>query len=162
MYRVSQDRGRGGAGCRADVLRRSEPMNAHTHRVAGQRLPRLDGMGKVTGKHVYAADFTLPGMLFGKVLRSHREHALIRKLDISRAAEIPGVRGIITSADIPAVRFGQAVRDTSVFALDRVLFVGHPIAAGAPPPLEIGEQAIAAIHRGFHDFPTLFYPEEGL
>ena len=63
-------------------------MNTHSRRVAGQRLPRLDGIGKVTGKHVYAADFTLPGMLFGKVLRSRRAHALIRKLDTSRAAAI--------------------------------------------------------------------------
>ena len=137
-------------------------MNAHTRRVAGQRLPRLDGIGKVTGKHVYAADFTLPGMLFGKVLRSHRPHALIRKLDVSRAAAIPGVRGIITAADIPAVRFGQAVRDTSVFALDRVLFAGHPIAAVAATSLEIAEQAIAAIDVEFEDLPTLFDPEAAL
>ena len=137
-------------------------MNAHTHRVAGQRLPRLDGIGKVTGKHVYAADFTLPGMLFGKVLRSHRPHALIRKLDVSRAAAIPGVRGIITAADIPAVRFGQAVRDTSVFALDRVLFAGHPVAAVAATSLEIAEQAIAAINVEFEDLPTLFDPEAAL
>ena len=137
-------------------------MKAHTCRVVGQRLPRLDGIGKVTGKHVYAADFTLPGMLFGKVLRSHRPHALIRKLDISRAAAIPGVRGIITAADIPAVRFGQAVRDTSVFALDRVLFAGHPIAAVAATSLEIAEQAIAAIDVEFEDLPTLFDPEAAL
>jgi CO/xanthine dehydrogenase Mo-binding subunit len=137
-------------------------MNAHTRRVAGRRLPRLDGIGKVTGKHVYAADFTLPGMLFGKVLRSHRPHALIRKLDVSRAAAIPGVRGIITAADIPAVRFGQAVRDTSVFALDRVLFAGHPIAAVAATSLEIAEQAIAAIDVEFEDLPTLFDPEAAL
>ena len=137
-------------------------MNTHTRRVVGQRLPRLDGIGKVTGKHVYAADFTLPGMLFGKVLRSHRAHALIRKLDISRAAAIPGVRGIIASADIPAVRFGQAVCDTSVFALDRVLFAGHPIAAVAATSLEIAEQAIAAIDVEFEDLPTLFDPEAAL
>jgi CO/xanthine dehydrogenase Mo-binding subunit len=137
-------------------------MNTHTRRVAGHRLPRLDGIGKVTGKHVYAADFTLPGMLFGKVLRSHRAHALIRKLDVSRAAAIPGVRGIITSADIPAVRFGQAVRDTSVFALDRVLFAGHPIAAVAATSLEIAEQAIAAIAVEFEDLPALFDPEAAL
>lgn len=137
-------------------------MNAPTHRVAGQRLPRLDGIGKVTGKHVYAADFTLPGMLFGKVLRSHRPHALIRKLDVSRAAAMPGVRGIITAADIPAVRFGQAVRDTSVFALDRVLFAGHPVAAVAATSLEIAEQAIAAINVEFEDLPTLFDPEAAL
>jgi CO/xanthine dehydrogenase Mo-binding subunit len=137
-------------------------MNAQIRRVAGQRLPRLDGIGKVTGKHVYAADFTLPGMLVGKVLRSHRPHALIRKLDVSRAAAIPGVRGIITAADIPAVRFGQAVRDTSVFALDRVLFAGHPIAAVAATSLEIAEQAIAAIDVEFEDLPTLFDPEAAL
>jgi CO/xanthine dehydrogenase Mo-binding subunit len=137
-------------------------MNTHPRRVVGQRLPRLDGIGKVTGKHVYAADFTLPGMLFGKVLRSHRAHALIRKLDISRAAAIPGVRGIIASADIPAVRFGQAVCDTSVFALDRVLFAGHPIAAVAATSLEIAEQAIAAIDVEFEDLPTLFDPEAAL
>ena len=137
-------------------------MNTHTRRVAGHRLPRLDGIGKVTGKHVYAADFTLPGVLFGKVLRSHRAHALMRKLDVSRAAAIPGVRGIITSADIPAVRFGQAVRDTSVFALDRVLFAGHPIAAVAASSLEIAEQAIAAIAVEFEDLPALFDPEAAL
>jgi CO/xanthine dehydrogenase Mo-binding subunit len=137
-------------------------MNARAHRVAGQRLPRLDGVGKVTGKHVYAADFTLPGMLFGKVLRSRRPHALIRKLDVSRAAAIPGLRGIITAADIPAVRFGQAVRDTSVFALDRVLFAGHPIAAVAATSLEIAEQAIAAIDVEFEDLPALFDPEAAL
>ena len=45
-------------------------MSARNFRVAGQRLPRMDGIGKVTGKHVYAADFTLAGMLFGKILRS--------------------------------------------------------------------------------------------
>jgi CO/xanthine dehydrogenase Mo-binding subunit len=137
-------------------------MNAPTRRVAGQRLPRLDGIGKVTGKHVYAADFTLPGMLFGKVLRSQRPHALIRKLDVSRAAAMPGVRGIITAADIPAVRFGQAVRDTSVFALDRVLFAGHPVAAVAAISLEVAEQAIAAIDVEFDDLPTLFDPEAAL
>src|SRR5438874_9425065 len=106
-------------------------MNAQTHRVAGHRLPRLDGVGKVTGKHVYAADFKLPGMLYGKILRSARAHALIKKIDTSRAAAIAGVRGIITAADIPQIRYGTAVRDTTVFATDRVLFMGHAIAAVA-------------------------------
>ena len=137
-------------------------MNAHPHRVAGRRLPRLDGIGKVTGKHVYAADFALPGMLYGKVLRSRRPHALIRKLDTSRVAAMPGVRGIITAADIPAVRFGQAVRDTTVFALDRVLFAGHPIAAVAATTLEIAERAIEAIEVEFEDLPAVFDPEAAL
>jgi CO/xanthine dehydrogenase Mo-binding subunit len=137
-------------------------MNAPTHRVAGRRLPRLDGIGKVTGKHVYAADFALPGMLYGKVLRSRRPHALIRKIDTSRAVSMAGVRGVITAAEIPAVRFGQAVRDTSVFALDRVLFAGHPIAAVAATSLDIAERAIEAIEVEFEDLPPVFDPEAAL
>ncbi|MBK8740607.1 MAG: xanthine dehydrogenase family protein molybdopterin-binding subunit [Betaproteobacteria bacterium] len=137
-------------------------MSARNFRVAGQRLPRMDGIGKVTGKHVYAADFTLAGMLFGKVLRSTRAHALIRRLDTSRAAAMPGVRAVITAADIPAVRFGQAVRDTTVFALDRVLFMGHPIAAVAAVSLEIAQQALAAIDVDYEDLPAVFDMEAAL
>lgn len=134
-------------------------MSARKYRVAGHRLARMDGIGKVTGKHVYAADFKLPGMLHGKVLRSPRAHALIKKLDTSRAAAIPGVRGILTSADIPAVRYGQAVRDTTVFARDRVLFTGHAIAAVAATSLEAAERALAAIEVEYEDLPSLFDPE---
>ncbi|MGY4281131.1 CO/xanthine dehydrogenase Mo-binding subunit [Bradyrhizobium sp. LM2.7] len=137
-------------------------MNAQTHRVAGQRLPRLDGVGKVTGKHVYAADFKLPGMLYGKILRSARAHALIKRIDSSRAAAIAGVRGIITAADIPQIRYGTAVRDTTVFATDRVLFMGHAIAAVAASSLEIAERAIEAIKVEYEDLPPLFDPEEAL
>lgn len=137
-------------------------MSARKYRVAGHRLARMDGIGKVTGKHVYAADFSLPGMLVGKVLRSPRAHARIKHLDTTRAAAIPGVRAIITAADVPAVRFGQAVRDTTVFALDRVLFVGHPIAAVAATSLEIAEQALAAIEVEFEDLPGLFDMEAAL
>ena len=137
-------------------------MSAREFRVAGRRLPRMDGIGKVTGKHVYAADFTLAGMLFGKILRSARAHALIRRLDTSRAAAMPGVRAVITAADIPAVRFGQAVRDTTVFALDRVLFIGHPIAAVAAVSLEIAERALATIDVEYEDLPAVFDMEAAL
>ena len=137
-------------------------MSAHPKRVAGRRLARMDGVGKVTGKHVYATDFRLPGMLFGKVLRSPRPHALIRRLDASRALAIPGVRAVITAADVPAVRYGQAVRDTSVFALDRVLFVGHAIAAVAATTLEIAERALGAIEVDYEDLPPVFDPEASL
>lgn len=137
-------------------------MSARNYRVAGRRLARMDGVGKVTGKHVYAADFKLPGMLYGKILRSPRAHALIKKLDTSRAAAIHGVRGVITSADIPAVRYGTAVRDTTVFARDRVLFMGHAVAAVAATSLEIAEQALAAIEVEYEDLPSLFDPEVAL
>src|SRR5262245_40734751 len=77
-------------------------MRANRTVVAGQRLPRLDGPPKVTGRFVYGADFALPGTLYGKVLRSDVPHARLVRIDTSRARTMPGVRAVITSADIPA------------------------------------------------------------
>src|SRR2546425_9423684 len=72
-------------------------------RVVGKSLPRMDGAGKVTGTAVYAADFALPGMLVGKVFRSAEPHARIMRLDTARARALPGVRAVMTAADVPAV-----------------------------------------------------------
>src|SRR5260370_8439554 len=91
-------------------------MTAHTHRVAGQRLPRLDGIGKVTGKHVYAADFALPGMLFGKILRSSEAHARIRRLDVAKALALPGVRTVLSAGDIPQIRLRPPINHRTMFA----------------------------------------------
>jgi CO/xanthine dehydrogenase Mo-binding subunit len=137
-------------------------MGALGYRNLGRRLPRIDGIGKVTGRHIYAADFALPGMLFGKVLRSPSPHATIKRLDVSRARAIPGVKAVITAADIPSVRFGQAVKDTTVFATDRVRFAGHAIAAVAASTLEIAEQARAAIEIDLAPLPAVFDPEAAL
>jgi CO/xanthine dehydrogenase Mo-binding subunit len=66
-------------------------------RVVGHSLPRMDAPGKVTGAAVYAADFALPGMLYGGVLRSREPHARLLRIETSRAARLPGVRAIITA-----------------------------------------------------------------
>ena len=84
----------------------SGPMHEQ-HRVVGQRLPRIDAGGKVTGRQVYATDFSQPGMLFGKVLRSPVAHARIVRIDAAKARMLPGVRAILTGADVPAIRYGQ-------------------------------------------------------
>src|SRR5690348_9007313 len=120
-------------------------MSGHEHRVAGKRLNRLDGIGKVTGKHVYAADFALPGMLFGKVLRSSEPHARIRRLDVTKARAMPGVRTVLTAKDIPVIRFGTAIKDRSVLADGVVRFRGEAVAAVAATSLEIAEAAVRAI-----------------
>src|SRR3989449_2755163 len=75
-------------------------------RVVGKSLPRMDGAGKVTGTAVYAADFALPGMLVGKVFRSTEPHARIVRVDTARARALPGVRAVMTAADVPDVRYG--------------------------------------------------------
>ena len=71
------------------------------YKVIGTRPVRHDGTDKVTGRALYGADIRLPGMLYGAVLRSPHAHARIRSIDVSQAAAIPGVRGIVTSADLP-------------------------------------------------------------
>ena len=108
---------------------------------SGSSLPRMDAPGKVTGAAVYAADFALPGMLYGDVLRS-RGAARPPGAHRHRAGRLrlPGVRAVITAADAADVRYGGSVKDEEVFARDRIRFAGQPLAAvaatslGRPPP----------------------------
>ena len=66
----------------------------------GQRTIRPDGMDKVTGRAQFAADTNMPGMIWGKVLRSPHPHARIKKIDTSKAEKLPGVKAIVTSRDV--------------------------------------------------------------
>lgn len=131
-------------------------------RVAGKRLNRIDGVGKVTGRHVYAADFALPGMLFGKILRSPQAHARILRIDTAKARALPGVRCVLTAADLPAIRFGTAIKDRPVLARDEVNFLGEAVAAVAATSLEIAEQAVRLIEVEYAPLPAVFDPEEAM
>jgi len=124
-------------------------------RVAGQSLPRIDAPGKVTGSAVYAADFALPGMLYGKVFRSAEPHARLVRIDTARASAMPGVRAVITAADAADVRYGAAVKDEPVFAPDVVRYVGQPLAAVAAVTLEAAEAALAAIEAVYEPLPPV-------
>ena len=130
--------------------------------VAGQRLKRMDAPGKVAGTQIYGTDVVLPGMLHGKLFRSPVPHALIRRLDVGPALAVAGVRAVLTAADIPATRYGPAVKDMSVLAGDRVRFIGEPIAAVAAVSAEIAEHAASLIQARFEPLPTVFEPEAAL
>ncbi len=69
--------------------------------VIGAPVPRIEGREKVMGRAQYAADITLPGMLWGKILRSPYPHARIRRIDTSAARRVPGVRALVTGRDVP-------------------------------------------------------------
>ena len=71
----------------------------------GTRPIRPDGVPKVTGRALYAADYTMPGSLIGKILRSPHSHARIRSIDTSKAAALPGVRAVMTAKDLPEHKF---------------------------------------------------------
>jgi len=131
-------------------------------RVVGQSLPRMDAPGKVTGTAVYAADFALPGMLHGKLLRSREPHARLVRIDAARARALPGVRAVLTAADVPDVRYGGALKDETVLARDRVRYVGQPVAAVAATTREAAEAALAAIEVVYEPLPAVLDLEAAL
>ena len=75
-------------------------MNDMTNRWIGQRTIRPDGADKVTGRAQYSADFSMPGMIWGKMLRSPHAHARIRGIDTSKAEALPGVKAVVTAKDV--------------------------------------------------------------
>ena len=84
--------------------------------VVGSRQPRHDAWLKVSGAAVFGTDFSLPGMLRGKILRSQYSHARILNLDVSGAAALPGVRAVVTADDFPSTPFGAFVKDQCVLS----------------------------------------------
>ncbi len=90
--------------------------------VIGAPIPRVEGPEKVAGHTVYAADVNLPGLLWGKILRSPYPHARLRRIDASRARQVPGVRAVVTGQDIPGHLMGKTIRDMPVLCWEVVRF----------------------------------------
>src|SRR3990172_11193454 len=95
----------------------------------GESVPMLDAVARVTGAVEYMVNLRLPGMLVGKIVRSHVPHARLVNVDVSQAEQAPGVLAVLTGADLgPTALYGAAIRDQGVVATDRVRFVGEPVA----------------------------------
>src|ERR1700745_4363125 len=112
------------------------------YKFVGKSVPRLEGKEKVTGKMRYAADVEIPDALWAKVLRSPLPHARVLKVDTSKTMQILGVKAVITGADIPPILTGLRMKDMPVLAVERVRYVGEPIAAVAADSAEIAEAAL--------------------
>lgn len=119
----------------------------------GKSCERGDLVDKVTGNWIYGTDFTLPGMLYAKALRSPYPHARIVSVDISRAREFPGVFIAITADDLPPHRFGSSIRDEPFLAVDKVCYAGEPIAAIAASSEEVARAAIDLIQVEYEELP---------
>jgi CO/xanthine dehydrogenase Mo-binding subunit len=128
----------------------------------GQPAGRVEGPAKVTGRTKYTADVILPGMLWGKVLRSPFPHARIASLDVSEARKLPGVHAVLTSADVPELLMGKFIFDTPVLARERVRFVGDKVAAVAAESPDIAEAALKLIEVQYEELPAVFDPLEAM
>ncbi len=114
--------------------------------VVGKPLPRVDSMDQTMGKTQYVDDMSLPDMLVGRHLLSIHAHARILRIDTSRAESLPGVRGVITGSDLP-ITYGilPISQDEHALAVDRVRYVGEPVAAVAAVDAATAEEALGLI-----------------
>jgi len=133
-----------------------------SYQIIGQSIPRVDNTGKVTGDARYTADVLLPGTLWAKTLRSPYPHARIARVDTSRAEKAPGVRAILTGADVRGILYGRRYRDISVLAQDRVRFIGERVAAVAADTLEQTEEALEFLEVDYEELPAIFDPVAAL
>ena len=131
-------------------------------KIVGTAVPRAEGSDKVSGQTVYAADVKLPGLLWAKILRSPHPHALIRRIDTSQAEKVPGVKAIITGADVKGFLIGKQIRDMPVLCWDKVRFVGDRVAAVAAETVEAAEEAIHLTDVDYESLPAVFDPLEAL
>jgi CO/xanthine dehydrogenase Mo-binding subunit len=132
------------------------------HRIVGQPIARIDGIEKVTGGVRYSGDVTLPGLCWGKALRSPLPHARILRIETSRARALAGVLAVLTAQDLPDVLVGRRMFDMPVLARDRVRFIGEKVAIVAAIDPDIAEEALALIDVEYEDLPAVFDPVEAI
>src|SRR5512142_795794 len=94
----------------------------------GNSPDRGDARDKVMGRAIYMDDIRLPGLLIGKVLRSKYAHARIVRVDTSKAAKLPGVKAVVTGAELPFLH-GESLMDEPLLARGKVRYTGEGVAA---------------------------------
>src|ERR1700754_4797916 len=141
-------------------------------KVVGTRPVRPDGVDKVTGRAVFAADTRAAGMLWGKILRSPHAHARIVKIDTSKAEALPGVKAAVTGADFPDIPSEEAFvgegpmnfRDLSrnCMAKDKALYEGHAVAAVAATSQALADEALELLDVQYEVLPHVIDVEDAM
>ncbi|MCY4485775.1 MAG: xanthine dehydrogenase family protein molybdopterin-binding subunit [Deltaproteobacteria bacterium] len=127
-------------------------MADHQLKYVGANTRRVDGHDKVTGRAKYTGDLEIPGMLYGHVLRSHHAHARIVSIDASAAERLPGVAGVLTGRDVDDLDPHYGGRP--LIALERVRYVGEPVAVVAADDPLTAEQAAALVQVTYEELPA--------
>ncbi len=130
--------------------------------VIGSTPPRMDAVDKVTGRATFGSDVSLPGMLYGRVLRSPHAHARILSIHTDEAEALPGVYAVVTCKDLPVLEDAEAKEDVhlkyardNTLASDKVLYVGHSVAAVAARTPAIAAQALELIEVEYEVLPAV-------
>ena len=128
------------------------------------RLPRVDSRTKATGGARYADDLSLPNMLYGALLQSSVAHGRITRIDTTKARGLAGVKAVVTAKEAGSVRFGvsPARYDETIFAGDRVRYVGDEVAAVAAVDLETALEAVRLIDVEYEELPVILDPFEAI
>src|SRR6516164_1073548 len=135
-------------------------------RQIGRSLPRLEARDKVTGRTEYVHNLRLPSMLYGKIFRSTVAHGRIRTIDVSAAQAHAGVAHVITGEDvrkiIPRPFYGPAFHDQPVLALDKVHYVGEPVAVVLATDPYVADEAVQLISAEYDELPAVFDEVEAM
>src|SRR5258705_6352249 len=141
----------------------NDSKNGKPLNIVGKPFRKVDARAKCTGQTKFADDIVLPRMLFCKLLRSHLPHALIKNIDISKAAALPGVLAIITGQDLP-ISYGilPVSQDEHALCIDKVRFIGDPVAAVAAIDEDVAFEAMNLIKVEYEPLNTISSIEEAI
>ncbi len=132
----------------------------------GRSVPRLEGHAKVTGSAEYVHNIRLPGMLYGKTVRSSVAHGRIKSIDVSAARAVAGVHRVVTAEDvlkvIPKPYYGPAFHDQPILAIDKVHYVGEPIAVVLASDPHVAEAAAQLVVAEYEELPAIFDEVEAM
>ncbi|MCA1628197.1 MAG: molybdopterin-dependent oxidoreductase, partial [Acidobacteria bacterium] len=144
-----------------------QPMNHNGNnkslKVVGKPFRKVDARAKCTGQTKFADDIVLPRMLYAKLLRSPEPHAIIKSIDTSKAASLPGVLAVITGKDLP-VSYGilPVSQDEHALCIDKVRFIGDPVAAVAAIDEDTAFDAMNLIEVEYEKLQTITSIEEAI
>ncbi|MBQ0059596.1 MAG: xanthine dehydrogenase family protein [Lachnospiraceae bacterium] len=130
--------------------------------IIGTTVLRKDGKDKVTGHAKYGADWNISGQLYGAIFHSPVPHAKILKIDTTKAKAYPGVRCVITGADIGNARFGGFIADQPFLAIGKVRYKGEPVAAIAADTERIAKEALKLIEFEYEELPVVDSIEDAI
>src|SRR5512141_2844904 len=135
----------------------------------GQSVRRIDATAKVKGEAVFASDMVMHGQAYMKMLMAHRPHAIVKRIDTSKAEALPGVLAVLTSRDVPCNEFGYYNYDQPVLCgpsekpyADRVRFVGDRVAAVVAETETIAAKARDLIEVEYVDLPAIYDVEDAM